>query len=133
MPVHRDLTGIVIPGRGLGSVRMAQRHVLDRLQEVVGFPLVPGTLNVRLPGPLEQGLTTRYLAGAEIGPRWETETGQSGYFLAPVLVAGRYRGAAFQADEPGYPAGQVELLCEVHLRDTLGLSDGDPIAFSVLS
>ncbi len=50
----------------------------------------------------------------------------------PVLVAGRYRGVAFQADEPGYPADQVELLWEVHLRDSLGLSDGDSIDFSVL-
>jgi CTP-dependent riboflavin kinase len=52
--------------------------------------------------------------------------------MVPVLVAGRYRGVAFQADEPGYPADLVELLCEVHLRDTLGLHDGDPIGFSVL-
>jgi CTP-dependent riboflavin kinase len=129
--VDRELTGIVIPGRGLGSVRMAHSHTLARIEELVGFSLVPGTLNVRLPGHVEPSLISSYLAAAEISPGWETETAQAGYFLVPVLVAGRYRGVAFQADEPGYPADQVELVCEVHLRDTLGLSDGDPITFSV--
>lgn len=66
------------------------------------------------------------------GPRWERETGQAGYLLMSVLIAGRYRGVAFQADEPGYPADQIELLCEVNLRDSLGMNDGDAISFSVL-
>jgi len=128
----RELTGIVIPGRGLGSVRMAHSDTVDRMEELLGLSLVPGTLNVRLPGPLERTLFSRYLAAAELGPRWERETGQAGYFLAPVLVAGRYQGVAFQAAEPEYPAEQVELLCEVHLRESLGLRDGDSIDFSVL-
>jgi hypothetical protein len=41
--MERELTGIVIPGRGLGSVRMARSDTVDRMEELVGFPLVPGT------------------------------------------------------------------------------------------
>ena len=52
--------------------------------------------------------------------------------MLPGLIAARYRGIAFQADEPGYPDELVELLSEVHLRAALGLSDGDPITFAVL-
>jgi CTP-dependent riboflavin kinase len=66
----------------------------------------------------------------------EERTGQVGYFLAPVMIAGRYRGFAFQADErgePGYPADQVELFSEVHLRRVLDLSDGDPVAVRIRS
>jgi hypothetical protein len=40
--------------------------------------------------------------------------GQLGY-LAPVIVAGRDRGLAFQAVEAegrGYPPNQIELFCE---------------------
>ena len=51
--------------------------------------------------------------------------------LAPVTVAGRYRGLAFQAVEPGehvYPPDQIELFCEAHLRAELGLDDGDLVA-----
>ena len=130
--VERELTGIVIPGRGLGSVRMGHSDTSDRMEELLGFSLVPGTLNVRLSRPYDRTLTSRYLAATELGPRWERETGQAGYFLMSVLIAGRYRGVAFQADEPEYPADQVELLCEVHLRDSLGLNDGDVISFLVL-
>jgi CTP-dependent riboflavin kinase len=130
MPEQRDLSGTVRPGRGLGAGRMADRVVVEKLEELTGFPVVDGTLNVRLPRRLERGSSWRYLAADEIMSDWEARTGQSGYFLAPVTVAGRYRGLAFQASEPGehgYPPDQIELFCEAHLRTALGLGDGDPI------
>jgi CTP-dependent riboflavin kinase len=91
---------------------------------------VPGTLNVRLPEPRRRSSSWRYLAAATISPDWEAQSGQAGYFKAPVVIAGRYRGLALQADEPdepGYPPDQIEVLSEVHLRGALGLSNGDPI------
>jgi CTP-dependent riboflavin kinase len=108
----------------------ADRDVVDRLAALAGFPLVPGTLNVRLPGPLERGPGWRHIHASDVGPDWEARTGQAGYFILPVLIGGRYRGLAFQAeerDEPGYPPDQIELLSEVHLRGAFGLVDGDPI------
>ena len=131
MPEQRDLSGIVQPGLGRGAGLMADRVVMEKLEELAGFPVVPGTLNVRLPRPLGRGPSWRYMPAAEITPDWEARTGQTGYFLAPVTVAGRYRGLAFQAVEPaerGYPSDQIELFCETHLRAELGLRDGDPIA-----
>jgi CTP-dependent riboflavin kinase len=133
MASGRDLTGLVQSGRGLGAGLMADADVMKRLRELAGFPIVPGTLNVRLPRPLERGAGWRYVAAAEISPDWESQTGQAGYFLAPVTIAGRYRGLAFQADElgePGYPSDQIELFSEVHLRRALGLGDGDRLAIS---
>jgi CTP-dependent riboflavin kinase len=129
--VERDLSGIVQPGRGLGAELMADVTVMARLRQLFGFSIVPGTLNVRLAGPLERGTGWRYVAAAEISPDWEARTGQAGYFLAGVLIAGRYRGLAFQADEPagpGYPADQIELFSDVQLRGALDLEDGDRIA-----
>jgi CTP-dependent riboflavin kinase len=126
-----DLSGIVEAGRGLGAGLIADRMAMKKLQELAGFPIVPGTLNVRLPQPLERGQGWRYLPAAEIAPDWQARTGQAGYFLAPVTVAERYRGLAFQAvepDEPGYPPDQIELFCEAHLRRALCLDDGAPIA-----
>jgi CTP-dependent riboflavin kinase len=131
MPEERDLSGIVQAGRGLGAGLMADRVVMEKLQELCGFPVVPGTLNVRLPGPLARGPGWRYMPAVEISPDWEARTGQAGYFLAPVTVAGRYRGLAFQAVEPGergYPPDQIELFCEAHLRAELSLNDGDVVA-----
>jgi uncharacterized cupin superfamily protein len=135
MAPHRDLTGIVVPGRGLGAGLMADREITERLQALAGFPVVPGTLNLRLPRPLERDSSWRYVAAADIRPDWEARTGQAGYYLASVTIAGRYRGLAFQADEPeepGYPADQIELFSEVHLRRALGLADGDQVAVAVL-
>ena len=135
MASQRDLSGTVQRGRGLGAGLMSDAVVIEGLQELAGFSIVPGTLNLRLPRPLERDTGWYYVAAAEIAPDWEARTGQSGYFLAPVMISERYRGLAFQAVEPGmpgYPSDQIELFSEVHLRDAVGLSDGDPIAVSVL-
>lgn len=131
MPEQRDLSGIIQPGQGLGAGLMADCAVMQKLEDLIGFPVVRGTLNVRLPRPLERGSSWRYLAADEITSDWEARTGQSGYFLAPVAIAVRYRGFAFQAVEPGergYPPDQIELFSEAHLRTELGLGDGDSIA-----
>jgi CTP-dependent riboflavin kinase len=110
---------------------MADAAVMEKLHELAGFPVVPGTLNVRLPEPLDRGSMWRYMAAADIAPDWEARTGQAGYYLAPVTVASRFRGLAFQAVEleaSGYPPDQIEVFCNVHLREELGLRDGDPIS-----
>jgi CTP-dependent riboflavin kinase len=125
--------GVVQAGRGLGSTVMTGAD-LARLSELLGFDVVPGTLNVRLAAPVVRDETWLYLAASEIAPGWEAATGQTGYHYLRVRVDGRYRAIAFQADEPadpGYPADQVELICEAHLRRELGLADGDEISFTV--
>ena len=111
---------------------MADPIVCDRLRELLGLSLVPGTLNVRLAKPWDRTLTPAYLAAEEIDPDWEAETSQAGYFWSRVLIAGRYPGVAAQADEIGYPPNLVELLSGVHLRRRLGLIDGDEITFALV-
>jgi CTP-dependent riboflavin kinase len=49
-----------------------------------------------------------------------------------VLIAGQYRGIMFQGDEPEYPPNLVEIMSGHHLRDTLGLQDGDTLEFTVI-
>ena len=113
---------------------MTEPQLLERLHELAGFPIVPGTLNLRLAGAPNRGKGWRYLAADQIGPGWQDRTGQAGYFFVQVLIAGRYRGLAFQADEPGppgYPPDQIELFCEVVLRTTLDLSDGDHLVVTL--
>jgi CTP-dependent riboflavin kinase len=132
--MSRTLSGVVEPGRGLGSAVMTGVY-LSRLSELLGFDAVPGTLNVRLTEPVARDETWSFLASSEIAPGWEAATGQTGYHYLPVLVLGRHRAIAFQADEaqePGYPADQVELICETHLRRELALADGDEISFTVV-
>jgi hypothetical protein len=115
MPEQRDLSGTVRPGRGLAAGRMADRVVVEKLEELSGFPVVDGTLNVRLPRPLERGSSCRFLAADEIMSDWGSE---------PVRVATSWRqspslGATaaspfrlFELGEHGYPPDQIELFCD---------------------
>jgi CTP-dependent riboflavin kinase len=136
MVTQRDLSGVVQAGRGLGAPLMADPSVLERLQQLAGLRLVPGTLNVHLPRALDRDESWRYVAASDIAADWEARTGQSGYFIASVLIAGRFRGVAFQAVEPeglGYPADQIELFSDAYLRSELALEDGDAIEVAIAS
>ena len=49
-----------------------------------------------------------------------------------AVIAGRYRGLILRGDEPDYPANQVEIACEVRLRDSLTLADGARLEFQLV-
>ena len=126
--------GIVVPGRGFGAQRMANPAVLQAAQRLTALTLVPGTLNLRLPQPFD-GLLPLYLTEADLGGNvWRDHAPhRTGICWGEVLIAGRYRGMVFQGDEPEYPPAQVDLMSDHHLRDTLGLHDGDVLAFSLVT
>lgn len=122
----------VRPGQGLGAPRMADPEVMALLERTMGFKPVPGTLNVVLDHPFARDANAVFVPASLLSPDWEAATGQAGYWLMPILVAGAYDAVAFQADEPHYPAEQLEILCGVRLRDALGAGDGDAIELIVL-
>jgi len=105
---------------------------IDRLRELFGVDAVPGTLNVRLAEAPPRDERWDYIPADAIAPDWQAVTGQAGYFFVRVLIEERYRGIAFQADEPDYPPDQVELISDTRLRDALGLGDGDAIALTIV-
>jgi len=125
--------GVVVPGRGFGAQRMANPAVLRAAQRLTGLILVPGTLNVRLPQPFD-GMLTGYLTEDDLGGHvWRDHApDRQGIRFGEVLIAGRYRGIMFQGDEPEYPPNLVEIMSGHHLRDTLGLQDGDTLEFTVI-
>jgi CTP-dependent riboflavin kinase len=126
--------GIVVPGRGFGAQRMASPSLLQALKRLTDLTLVPGTLNVRLPQPFD-GTLTGYLTEDDLGGNvWRDHApDRQGLRFGEVLIAGRYRGIVFHGDEPEYPPEQVEILSDHHLRATLGLRDGDMLAFTLLT
>jgi CTP-dependent riboflavin kinase len=125
---------MVVPGRGFGAQRMTNPAVLQAAQRLTALPLVPGTLNVRLPQPFD-GLLQWYFTKEELGGHvWRDHApNRTGIRCGEVLIAERYRGIVFQGDEPEYPPAQVEILSDHHLRATLGLRDGDMLAFTLLT
>ena len=104
-------------------------ELADRVETFMGFRPVPGTLNVRLEGPLSTELPFRI--GAEELGLDPAETGQSGYRWAPCRVQGRVPAVVVRPEEPGYPSDLVEVVAPVHLRTTLGLEDGAPVTLQV--
>ena len=98
----------------------------------MGFRPVPGTLNVVLDQPFSRGPETQYIPATQLRADWESATGQAGYWLTPMIAGGRHEAVAVQADEPHYPAEQLEIVCGVRLRDALGLSDGDAMELLVV-
>ena len=126
-----ELIGRVRSGAGLGAPRMGEPHAMEVITASAGFRPVPGTLNVKLPHPFDRSLATSYVSAGDLSPAWLDEVGQAGYWLTPIVVAGRYQAVAIQADEPGYPAEQIEIVCGVRLRDALSLTDGDTVTISV--
>ena len=130
MAEQRDLSGIVEFGRGLGAGR---RWTASRWRSCSRFPvsrLCPAPSTCACPGRLNEdpaGATCLLWRSRLIGGREPAETG---YFLVPVTVAGRYRGLAFQAVEPGsaVSARPGRAVLEAHLHVELGLDDGDLIA-----
>jgi CTP-dependent riboflavin kinase len=135
MVLHGNhFTGIVVPGRGFGAQRMANPALLQALQRLTDLPLVPGTLNVRLPQPFD-GTLPGYLTEDDLGGAvWRDHAPhRQGIRWGAVLIAGRYRGILFQGDEPEYPPELVEILSDHHLRATLGLRDGDLLEFTLLT
>jgi 8-oxo-dGTP pyrophosphatase MutT (NUDIX family) len=111
---------------------MADPEVMALLERTMGFRPVPGTLNVVLDHAFARGPESEYLPASQLSPEWEAATGQAGYWLTPVIVGGVHEAVAVQAEEPGYPADQLELVCGVRLRDGLALSDGDAVELIVL-
>ena len=110
---------------------MDNLHVMDLITRSVGFRPVPGTLNVILAQPFDRALSTGYVSAADLSPTWHEDVGQAGYWLTPIVVGGQYQAVAIQADEPGYPPEQIEVVCAVRLRDALRLADGDSITIAV--
>ena len=111
---------------------MADPNVMALLERTMGFRPVPGTLNVMLDQAFTRGSATEYVPASLLSPDWQVATGQAGYWLTPVLVAGIHQGVAVQADEPHYPPEQLEILCAMHLRSALALADGDALELVVL-
>ncbi len=125
MPEQKTFQGIVKSGRGLGALRMALPSVQEAVRRRLGLSLVPGTLNLHLPAPFNTPLP-HYIGTDELGHDIP------GVWYGEVLIAGRYSGFVIRGDEPGYPDNQVELVSDHHLRQALGLQDGDTLEFTLL-
>ena len=89
-----------------------------------------GTFNVRVvPDDLTELARLKKLPGIDL------PAGQPGFCSARcfnVVIGGRVKGAALFPDVSHYPEWQLEMVAGCHVRDTLGLQEGDAVTIEVL-
>lgn len=124
------LRGRVATGMGEGGWYIARRGYRDAMKALLGFEPFPGTLNVALEGAEAAKLTEL--------------SAQPGLVVAEFVDEGRSFGAVkcFRASLGGVDAAVVmparghyrdvaEVVAPFHLRDKLGLRDGDAVTVEV--
>jgi CTP-dependent riboflavin kinase len=110
------LTATVASGRGLAS-EVLPRH-RTALEEAVGAPVHPGTLNLRLSRPLR-------IVGAAA---WDGPVDGRSRRLAPARLAGY---PVHVNHWTGCPQHRLDVVADVHLRRHLGLRDGDRVELTM--
>ena len=110
------------------QVDWARRQFIAKL----GIDPFPGTVNLVIedPADLAKWAGIKDLPGIIIvSPQPDWCTGR----CYPVTIAGDIAGAIVVPEVPDYPAAKVELIAAVGVRDTLGMVDGDSLAFALVA
>lgn len=119
--------GEVVTGKGEATFFTQADWARAAFQKLVGIDPWPGTLN------LQVSETDQLAAWAEVketsglllkAPNPDWCDGR----LYPGRLDGRIDVAAVVPDVASYPEDQLEIIAAVHLRDSLGLSDGVSLA-----
>ncbi|MCS7114360.1 MAG: DUF120 domain-containing protein [Nitrososphaerota archaeon] len=122
------IRGKIFSGAGEGTKFTTLPWVKRQIEEKLGFPPYPGTLNIRL---LEDNASLRKLLarikGVEILP-------VEGYCLGKcfkALLMKKVKCAIILPDVKGYPEDVIEIVAPVNLREKLKLKDGDIVEVTV--
>jgi riboflavin kinase len=121
------LKGKIISGKGDGAKFTRLAWARTQMEEKLGFPVFPGTLNVRLTADSVKmrGLLKKR-NGVEILPA-------SGYCRGRLFKAilNGVECAVIVPEVVGYPENIVEVVAPVNLREKLCLLDGSPVEVEV--
>jgi CTP-dependent riboflavin kinase len=134
------MTGVIFSDLGLASAFMSLGWVQRALSESLGFEPFPATLNVR-PKAAEDAETWRRMQARFAGiPLLSSHDGFCSAHLYQVEVSGRsnsganvVRAAILVPEVKDYPSDKMEIVAPVHLKDHLGLRDGDALTLEFLN
>lgn len=124
------LTGKVATGLGEGGWYISRRGYQRAMQRLLGFEPYYGTLNVALEGAEADKLAD---LRAREGLLVEEFQDEGRTFGAVKLFRAALRGVDAAAVFPlrGHHANVLEVVAPVHLREKLGLKDGDEVTIEV--
>ena len=121
------LTGTVVSGLGQSASFLCIPWVSGQLEEKLNFSPYPGTLNINVHGSRIQKVLKR-LGKERIVP---AEEGFCDALIFGGTIAGRYPCGVILPLVPGYPTSILEMVAPVHLKEALGVADGDGIEFEI--
>jgi CTP-dependent riboflavin kinase len=134
MDQPRTLNGIVFSDLGQASSFMKLDWVMSALNESLGFPPYPATLNLR-PKAEEDAATWEIIQRENKSVR--LASGERGFCAARLFLVAiekpagatrqRSRGAVVLPQVSGYPKDKIEVVSPVRLKDELRLRDGDQL------
>ena len=130
----RKITGVVCSGLGEGAAFMSLDWVRRVLSERLGFTPYPATLNLLLESDEEIRSWKEIQSeakGVEIPPPdeafcharcWRVQVASS-----RMNGEKRVEGAILLPQVPNYPSDKIEVVAPVHIKDSLGVHDGDKL------
>jgi len=117
------VTGTIVTGLGVSASFLAIPWVKDQLSKSLSFAPYCGTLNIELQDPeVQKALKSR--SGKKVLP---AEKGFCEALLFEGTVAGRFPCGIILPLVVNYPENVLEIIAPVHLKQALGISDGDRI------
>ena len=124
-----QIRGVIKSGLGKGARFAGLDWVTDQFEKAMGFKPFPGTLNVRV---IESDLPAlrSFFAEKDFELVPDNPTFCTAW-LKKVRVNGVPAAAVFPSEDVRAHGGEVlELMSERHLKDTLGLKDGDQVSIT---
>jgi len=120
------LEGRLCSGLGEGAGFTSLDWVDHQFRDKLGYRPYPGTLNLSLEGA--DWNAARDAMQAAPGVAIEPPPGFCAAKCFAVLIAGRIEGAAIVPDVNDYPAGKLEIVAPIAVRQKLHLNDGDRVS-----
>jgi riboflavin kinase len=121
------ITGKIVRGVGESSSFLAIPWVSRQMGEKLGFKPYDGTLNIAVNDPeIQRSLKARQ------GDRLCSEA--AGFCDALVfrgMIADKYECGVVLPLVPNYDECLLEIIAPVHIKDSLGLTDGDTITLEL--
>jgi len=121
------ITGKIVRGVGESAHFMAIPWVAKQMEEKLGFLPYQGTLNIIVDSPeIQQSLKIHG------GDRLRSEAeGFCDALIFRGMIAATYECGVVLPLVPNYDECLLEILAAVHLKDSLGLKDGDDITLEL--
>jgi CTP-dependent riboflavin kinase len=121
------ITGKIVKGIGESASFLSIPWVSRQMREKLGFQPYEGTLNVSVEDPGIQ----RALRAHEGDRLCSEAAGFCDAFIFRGMIEDKYQCGIVLPLVPNYDECLIEILAPVHLKDSLGLSDGDTITLEL--